>query len=228
MALPHEEKMSTGLPAPVHLMRAGLRALPPPLISLALRRVTADLPRSHATLVKRLTRMAPARILFELPDVPHRFLITIAKDSVAITLAKPDQPADVTMRGSLTTLVDLLESRIDSDTVFFSRDLAVSGDTSIAVAFRNTIDGEPFNLIDDALAQLGPLSAPAGKAAIRLHARVDRALARLAAWRDAAHLAAHGGHDPNDDRAHIVSALDDLAARVGKLEQRARHPKSAA
>jgi O2-independent ubiquinone biosynthesis accessory factor UbiT len=220
--------MSTGLPAPVHLMRAGLRTLPRAVIALALRRVSTGLQRNHASLLRRLVRMAPARVLFAPTDLAHRFLVSITAQGVTLSLAKPDQAADVTMRGTLTTLVDLLESRADSDTVFFSRALAVSGDTSIAVAFRNTLDGEDFNLIDDALAQLGPLAAPAGRIAVRVHRRVDRILARLATLRDAAHLAAHGGHEPGQDRAQVFSALDDLALRVGKLEHRGRPARGAA
>jgi O2-independent ubiquinone biosynthesis accessory factor UbiT len=228
MALRDEVKMSTGLPAPVHLMRAGLCTLPPPLISLVLRRISADLARNHATLLRRLVRMAPARVLFAPMDLPHRFLITITQQGVALSLAGAQQAADVTMRGSLTTLVDLLESRTDSDTVFFSRDLSVSGDIAIAVAFRNTLDGEVFNLIDDALAQLGPLARPAGRLVVRVHQRADRILARLASLREASHRNVHGGHDPVEDHRHILSVLDDLTARISKLEHRGRQAKGAA
>ncbi len=143
--------MATGLPAPVRLMRAGLRTLPPTMLTALLRGISASLPRNHAPLVRRLARMAPARILFAPTDVPHRFLLSIATHGVTLTLADSGQVADVTMRGTLITLIDLLESRIDSDTVFFSRALVVSGDTNIAVGFRNTLDGESFNLTHDAL-----------------------------------------------------------------------------
>jgi predicted lipid carrier protein YhbT len=220
--------MSTGLPAPVFLMRASLRAVPPPVLCVLLRRVTAGLSRNHAPLLRRLARIAPARVLFAPIDVPHCFLLSIAKQGVTLTLAGSGQAADVTMRGSLATLIDLLEGRTDSDTMFFSRDLSVSGDTAIAVAFRNTLDGEMVNLVDDALARLGPFAAPAGRVAVRVHRRVDAIIARLATVRDTVHRAAHAGHDPVLDRTRIIAALDDLAARVGKLEGRGRQNRSAA
>jgi predicted lipid carrier protein YhbT len=220
--------MATGLPAPVHVMRAGLRALPPPLIGLALRRLTAALPRNHAPLLKRLGRMAPASILFAPTDVPHRFVLRIAAQGVALVLARQGTRADVTMRGSLATLLALLESRVDSDTVFFSRDLSVTGDTGVALAFRNTLDGEAINLIDDALSRLGPLTAPAGRAAERLHGRIDRMLGRLAALREAAHRDAHGGHDPRVDRGQMLASFAALAARVEKLEARGKSQRGAA
>jgi predicted lipid carrier protein YhbT len=209
-------------------MRAGLRALPSPLIRLALRRLSARLPRNHADLVRRLTRLAPARILFAPSDVPHAFLLDIAATGVSLRLAEPGETGQVTMRGRLRTLIDLLESRIDSDTVFFTRELAVSGDTSVAVAFRNTLDGEEINLVDDALAPLGRLAAPAGRLATSLHRRVDRIAARVAELRDESHRAAHHGHDPEDDRARILAGLDDLAARVHKLENRGRRVREEA
>ena len=212
--------MANGLPAPVRLLRACLHALPPLVISALLRDVTANLPRRHAAVLSRLKRFAPARILFAPTDVPHRFLLTISTHGVALTLADAAQQADVTMRGTLATLIDLLESRIDSDTVFFSRALAVSGNTAIAVAFRNTLDGESFNLVADALARLGPLAPPAEWIAVGVHARAERLAARLTAWNEELHRALHAGHDPVADRQRIFGALDALAARVGKLEAR--------
>ena len=220
--------MATGLPAPVHVMRAGLRALPPPLIGLALRRLTAALPRNHAPLIKRLARMAPASILFAPTDVPHRFVLRIAAQGVALVLARRGTKADVTMRGSLATLLALLESRVDSDTVFFSRDLSVTGDTGVALAFRNTLDGEAINLIDDALSRLGPLAAPAARAAVRAHHRIDGLIGRLAALRNAAHRDAHGGHDPLVDRDQMLASFAALAARVEKLEARGKPQRGAA
>jgi predicted lipid carrier protein YhbT len=220
--------MLTGLPAPVRLMRAGLRTMPPAVLALLLRRITAALARNHPTLLRRLGRLAPASVLFAPTDLPHRFLLTITEHGITLALGNAATAADVTMRGTLATLIDLLEGRIDSDTVFFSRALAVSGDTSIAVGFRNTLDGETINLTDDALAQLGPLAPAAGRVAVRLHRRIDTALHRLAALREAAHQSAHGGHDPVADRHHMRAALDDLALRVGKLEDQRRHARGAA
>lgn len=215
-----EVKVPSDLPAPARLMRAGLRGLPPPVLAAALRRISADLPRRHPALVRRLARLAPARILFAPTDVPHGILLTITRHGAALTLAATGAVADVTMRGTLSTLIDLLESRIDSDTVFFSRALAVQGDTGVAVAFRNTLDGESVSLVDDALSRLGPFTAPAERLAVRLHAHAERLAAHLAAWRDEAHCRAHDGHDPVADRQRILTTLDSLAARVGRLEAR--------
>ena len=214
--------MATGLPAPVHVMRAGLRALPPPLIGMALRRLTAALPRNHAPLLKRLARMAPASILFAPTDVPHRFVLRIAAQGVALVLARRSTKADVTMRGSLATLLALLESRVDSDTVFFSRDLSVTGDTGVALAFRNTLDGEAINLIDDALSRLGPLAAPAARAVVRAHHRIDGLIGRVASLRDAQHRAAHAGRDPVSDSREMHATLAALSTRMDRIEARGK------
>jgi O2-independent ubiquinone biosynthesis accessory factor UbiT len=220
--------MPTALPAPALTIGAVLRVLPPPLVRLVLRRVGAALPRRHPALIRRLRRMAPARILFAPSDLPHRFLLDIAAGGVRLRLAAEDEAGEVTMRGRLATLLDLLESRIDSDTVFFSRDLSVSGTIDTAVAFRNTLDGEAINLTEDALAPLGRLAGPARRVLAGVRARTDRLAERVAALRDAAHRAAHDGHDPERERDVLREQLDGLVARVARLEGRGRRAREEA
>lgn len=214
--------MTTGIPAPLHLMRAGLRMLPAPALRLVLRRISASLPRNHPDLVRRLVRVAPGRYLFEPTDLAQRFLLCIGDGGVILTLAAPGEAADAAMRGKLAMLIDLLEGRLDSDTALFARDIIIVGDMNRAVAFRNILDGETINLVGDFLARFGPLAPPLGRAAARLHRRVDAARRRLVGVRDRVHRAAHHGHDPNEDLARTGAQIDDLRHRVGQLERRVR------
>jgi predicted lipid carrier protein YhbT len=46
---------------------------------------------------------------------------------------------DVTMRGNVTVLLDVLSGKVDPDTVFFSRKLEIEGDTATAIHFKNIL-----------------------------------------------------------------------------------------
>ena len=72
-------------------------------------------------------------------------------------------------------LLDLLEGRVDGDTVFFSRDLKITGDTAAIVALRNTLDREDLDVSEEIHAVLGPMAMPI----IHLSHVLDRAAAMI-------------------------------------------------
>ena len=205
---------------PATVMKAALHLAPAPLLEPGLRWIVHRLSSAHPALFRRLGRLAPLSILFEPDDTPHRFLLTIAADELRLTLAHGEPRAAVRIKGRLAMLLSLLEGRIDSDTLFFSRDVAISGDTAAAVAFRNTLDGESISLLGDALAAAGPLQAPARRLVLRIDRDVRRAGAHLTRWRDAMHRAAHRGHDTEEEAQALAAEILDLRARLARLEAR--------
>ncbi|HEC14815.1 MAG TPA: lipid carrier protein, partial [Rhodospirillales bacterium] len=52
----------------------------------------------------------------------------------------------------------------DGDALFFSRDLAIEGDTGAVVALRNAVDGAEIDLIEDLVSNLGPFAGPSRRA----------------------------------------------------------------
>ena len=84
-------------------------------------------------------------------------------------------------------LREVLEGRLDGDALFFSRDLAIEGDTAAVVALRNAIDNEELDLVSEAMALLGPLEklavAPAQKLASVLSSVSGAPLTRVATGR---------------------------------------------
>ena len=139
-----------------------------------------------------------------------------------LTLAARQHPAAARIKGSLASLLYLMEGRIDSDTLFFSRDVAISGDTAVAVGFRNTLDGEAISLLGDALAAAGPLAAPGRRLVMRIDRRVEQIKARLERWRDAVHRAAHGGRDLAEEQDLLAADVVELRAGIAKLEASGR------
>lgn len=218
------------LELPARLAGLALRPMPPkalePLLGLAMRLVE----RRHPRLIERLAEMAPARVIIEPRDTHHRFLIDIAEGDkpVRLMLAQEEDEAQATISGRLATLIDLMEGRIDGDSLFFTRELTVTGDTALIVALRNTLDGEEISLLDDVLAFLGPFAEPAA----RLVALADDVAKRLAVAAGdklrAVHDLAHDHRDPHAEAESLKSEVAALKSRLAKLETRAVKGKDAA
>lgn len=214
--------MDQDLPTPVSLIKGVLHLVPAAALRPGLRLVMRSMRRRHPALFRRLGRLAPATILFEPDDTPHCFLLSIAAEDLRLTLAGRDRAASAHIKGSLANLLYLMEGRVDSDTLFFSRAVTVSGDTAVAVGFRNTLDGEAISLLDDALAAAGPLAAPGRRLVLGAGRRVARIRSRLVRFRDAVHRRAHGGRDLAEENKALAAEIADLRARVAKLEATSR------
>ncbi|CAA6606174.1 conserved hypothetical protein [Rhodospirillaceae bacterium LM-1] len=218
------------LELPARLAGLALRPMPPkalePLLGLAMRLVE----RRHPRLIERLAELAPARIVIEPRDTHHRFLIDINEGSapVRLMLAHEDDEAQATISGRLATLIDLMEGRIDGDSLFFTRELTVTGDTALIVALRNTLDGEEISVLDDVLAFLGPFAQPAA----RLIAVADEMAKRLALRAQdglrSLHDMAHDHHNPEAEADALRTEISGLKTRLAKLETRAVKTKEAA
>jgi predicted lipid carrier protein YhbT len=124
--------------------------------------------RRHPSVFERLADLDEPTFLIEPRELPLAFLMYAdrARPRLEIVPKSTEVQATARIRGSLKTLIDLLEGRIDGDALFFSRELAVEGSIEAVVALRNAVDGEGFDVATDLLAVLGPLSGP-GRAIVR-------------------------------------------------------------
>ncbi len=100
---------------------------------------------------------------------------------LAVIGADDKTKPDACIGGPLATLLDMLEGRSDGDTEFFARGITVTGDTSVIVALRNTLDREEINLLDDIMSFCGPLAKPASVAVTVLDKLARRMRERLRA-----------------------------------------------
>ncbi|MFO1025784.1 MAG: SCP2 sterol-binding domain-containing protein [Acetobacteraceae bacterium] len=201
---------------------AALSLIPTPVLAPMVRVLNRTLRRRHPGLVKEFGRLDPAVVYITLTDVPHRFKIAYGNGrmDVAVLTGTDPPPPDAAMRGSLATMIDLLEGRIDSDAMFFTRDLQVTGSTAVSVAVRNTLDREVIDLRDDIAAAFGPFERPAR--------RIGRRLDGIAGWARrqaiAFHRTLHAEDAPPRDLAAETDALRQevkaLTARLAKLDVR--------
>ncbi len=152
---------------PVLLAGFALRPLPPFMLRPALDLAMAAIRRRHADVFERLDGLDPI-FLIDPVDLPFVFRLRLDGTVPRLDALKngdesgPEPTAVI--RGSLLSLIALLEGRIDGDALFFSRDLAIEGDTGAVVALRNAVDGAEIDLIEDLVSNLGPFAGPSRRA----------------------------------------------------------------
>lgn len=161
---------------------AGMTPLMP--ISLALTRLTRDLDRHHPGLRARLGPYADRRFLLDLVDLPVVLLLEPGGPRPrARAFRRGQEPAhDARIAGPVAAFLGMLHGRLDGDALFFSRDLAIEGDTEAALALRNAIDDAELDLSEEAARLAGRL-APTLRGAMGLAERWSgMALSRGEGW----------------------------------------------
>ncbi len=170
---------------------------------------------------ERLSGVAEPRFLIDPIDLPFCFLLVLDATAPQLSAVRGGEDVTVTARisGPLQSLIDLLEGRADGDALFFSRTLAVEGDTEAVVALRNALDGGEINLVSDLLRELGPFAVPAQKT-INIMGRLY-----AAACRDMDSVRRSVGAS-NERHIEILSAqVNRLGDTVDSLKQARRREK---
>lgn len=137
---------------------APLSFVPIVAIESVVQRVFAHVIASHPGLFDRLADHAAKRYAFQPSDLPIGFLVEPAVPRISVHRKERTPVSDACMEGELVLLLALLEGRIDGDAVFFSRDLAVSGDMEAMLALRNALDDSAIDLPRELGALAGPFS----------------------------------------------------------------------
>lgn len=154
---------------PVPIARLAMKAIPSVILQQMTDILIQSIRHNHPGLFRNLARLDAASVRFKPLDVPHQFILKFGQGpSTLLVTSNDDMPCNACITGRLNVLLDLLEGRLDSDMSFFSRDLEISGDTSVIVALRNTLDREEINLTDDIAAIFGPFASPVRVALTRL------------------------------------------------------------
>ena len=128
--------------------------------------------RRHPDLVKRLTKMEAATLLVAVDDLPYDFRLTFGGTKPRLEVAtEGDTPATATVKGKLAALLAMVEGNIDGDSLFFSRALFMSGDTTAVLTLRHALDNEDIDLKQDFLSPFGPFAQPLSKLLERVEHR---------------------------------------------------------
>jgi len=143
-------------------------------LSLVGAHLTSRLARRHPSLFSRLGGQARKVFLIDPTDLPLVIVLKPRPPRPEFSARRRDEAVkwDARIAGPLAALIGLVHGAYDGDALFFSRDLAIEGDTEAVVALRNAIDNEELDLVREAAALLGPLEALAAAPARRMAAAI--------------------------------------------------------
>jgi predicted lipid carrier protein YhbT len=222
-ALAEDEKalMDTAPPLPLALLRGAATVMPEPAVAAIANAVLGGLRKTHPKLLSNLAGLEPAVVHVAATDLPYRFSLQLGRDPVSIRVVDRDAAgADAEIRAAVATLVDLVEGRIDSDTLFFRRDLRISGNTAVVVGLRNVLDREELSLAAELESLAGPFARPARRIARALERIADAAGRRIASMHRTLHPPATEQQDLAAELDRCHSEIAALTARLGALESR--------
>ena len=202
---------------PATIARGAMRLLPPRALAAGAALLLRRMARAHPALFRDLAALPAARLRIEPTDLAHRFLLQLGGGPPRLTLLRGAAAADATLRGPLAALVALLEGRSDSDTLFFSGAITVTGDSAVVVGLRNTLERDAILLMRELTAPLGRLAGPARTALGRLDDLAAHARARLGAPAPAQPAPAQPSLAP--ELAALRTEVSRLATRLARLER---------
>jgi predicted lipid carrier protein YhbT len=106
----------------------------------------------------QLQPLVGRRLLFCTPGAELELMMHIGEQRVQISQHEGTSP-DVTIRGDLMALTALCLGLEDSDSLFFSRRLLMTGDTSVGLMFKNILTNLDFDVRVELEQQLGKTMA---------------------------------------------------------------------
>ena len=214
---------------PTILARAFIAATPPPVLDLGAAALLRAMARNHPDLFRVLAERRRTVILVELTDLPRRFLLQFGEGAPSLRLTGASaSEAGASVKGSLEALMALFEGRVDSDALFFTREIVVAGDTSAVVALRNILDREPISVLAEAASLLGPLRGFGRAAALNCERRAQRLRDLLRPVRAAPDGLARGERDAAAESEGLRAEIEALKTRLSKLEARQRRKEGEA
>jgi len=120
-------------------IRTPLRFIPNWIDAVGAGVFIATIVDSHPAFREKLKGLDGKVFFFDAQDVKKSFYMQIRDKNIKVTPHYVGKP-DVTMRGETPVLFRLLMGKEDPDTVFFSRRLAIEGDTAAAICFKNILN----------------------------------------------------------------------------------------
>jgi predicted lipid carrier protein YhbT len=148
-----------------------VKPLPLPPLNHILGAVTRRMAQAHPVMLRRLGDHADRQFLIDPTDLP--WVLLLNPKAVAMTAhRRAGSPQyDARISGPLSAFLAMMHGAEDGDALFFSRDLAVEGDTAAVLALRNAMDDAELDLTEELAALSGPFAQPLR----RVLARAERA-----------------------------------------------------
>lgn len=132
---------------------------PVPLFPMqpVLRRIVTGVVERHPDLFDRLGEHSQKRFVIDPENLPFVFVLRPDPKRPSLRACRRNDVLayDAKITGTFLTLLDLADGQMDSDALFFSRELVVEGDTEAVVVLRNALDDLDESLIEDLVGTMG-------------------------------------------------------------------------
>jgi O2-independent ubiquinone biosynthesis accessory factor UbiT len=140
------------------LMPLVLRTVPLFVIQAALDRIVGNVHLNRPRLFARMGPAAGKAILIDPVDMPFTVLMRPDNENPDMrAYRRGNAPeADAQIRGTFAGLFKMLDTQLDGDALFFSRDLKITGELDVVVALRNALDDIDGSIASDVAALFGP------------------------------------------------------------------------
>lgn len=141
--------------------------LPLFLLQPVLQRLIRSVSHRRPELFIRLKDHAKKKYLIDPINLPFTFLLSPDPLNPSLRAFRRSSPPlhDAEIAGTILTLLDMIDGRLDGDALFFSRDLVIRGDIEAVVVLRNALDDLDGSIIKDIIPLFGK---PVQKALIAL------------------------------------------------------------
>ena len=195
-----------------------LKLVPQPLTAVALSITLNLFFQRYPELKNRLAELADKIFQFDVEDLQQSFFMVVDEGGEVRIHTYSDSVPHVTMSGSSQAFISLLFNTKDPDSLFFSRELKLSGETDTGLHFKNILDNVDIDWEKELASFMG---AAAAKATSRMaeqlkHAKEqgwDKAEAEMDRW-----MKQHGV-PRQAQMERFRDEVDVLAGRLERLER---------
>lgn len=189
-------------------MPSPLKLLPQPVTAVALGVILNAFFNHYPELKERLQEMEGKIFHFDVEDLYQSFYMVVDPEGLVRIHTYSDDPPHVTMAGSSEAFLSLLFGSSDPDSLFFSRQLKLSGETDTGLRFKNLLDNVDIDWEEELSRLVGTPAAMLAAALVKeLRARKEKAKQNAVKGMDA-YMARQG-----------IRRKQDLESFRGKVEQ---------
>jgi len=115
--------------------------------------------RNNSSVFNRLGSCINKTLIIEPTNLPFVLVLkpNPAHPSLHARRSKSGLTYDALISGTFLNLLRLVDGQLDGDSLFFTRDLVIRGDTEAIVSLRNALDNMEHSLADEIAGLLGPI-----------------------------------------------------------------------
>ncbi|MEO5339506.1 MAG: SCP2 sterol-binding domain-containing protein [Magnetococcus sp. MYC-9] len=211
-----------------------LKWLPQPLTAVTLGITLNLFFQRYPELKERLAELAGKIFQFEVEDLQHAFFMVVDEGGTVRIHTYSDSVPHVTMAGSSQAFLSLLFNTRDPDSLFFSRELKLSGETDTGLHFKNILDNVEIDWEKELRPWMGSIGARATVRTLEQLQRAkeqgwERAETELEAWLKARGVPRQAqGMALRGEVEALVAMTERLERAISRVERKRSLAQSAA